>query len=89
MLVERRGICIEHGRLGAAVLRALGIPARPKIGHSTLFWVQPPTGAGYWTEMSTSGGRAAYRDRGEDSAAYGRFRPSALHHAARDRDNRG
>ena len=83
-LQEKRGICIEHGRLGAAILRALDIPARPKIGHSTMFWVQPPAGEGYWTGMSTSGGRAAYRDRGDEWAGYGILRPNTLFLAALD-----
>ncbi len=84
MLCEKRGICIEHGRLGTALLRALGIPARPMVGHATQFWVQPPSGQGWWTAMSTSGGRAAYRDHGDTSSAYGSLLPSALHHAALD-----
>ncbi|MBI4881604.1 MAG: carboxypeptidase regulatory-like domain-containing protein [Planctomycetes bacterium] len=84
MLREKRGICIEHGRLGTAILRALGIPARPMVGHATMFWVEPPSGQGWWTAMSTSGGRAAYRDHGDTASAYGTLQPSALHHAALD-----
>ncbi len=73
-LTERRAICIEHGRVAAGLLRALGIPARPIKPYSAQFWVQVPGGESYWSGMGTSGGRNAFRERGSLSAG---FRPSA------------
>jgi len=67
-LAAKRGICIEHSRLATALLRACGIPARPVKPYGCQFWVQMPDGSGYWSSMSTNGGRAAYRARGETRA---------------------
>ncbi len=67
---QNRGICIEHGRLGAGVLRALGIPARPIQPYGTQFWVQLPSGSGWWATMSTSGGRTAYKTNGDEWLCY-------------------
>lgn len=67
---QQRGICIEHGRLAAALLRALDIPARPIQPYGTQFWVQAPGVKGYWATMSTSGGRAAYKTSGDLWASY-------------------
>lgn len=78
MLAEKRGICIEHSRLAVALLRAVGIPARPVKPYSTQFWVQSPSGEGRWVAMSTVGGRAAYREQGDTRAGYGRLSPSAV-----------
>ena len=78
-LRERRGICIEHSRLATALLRAVGIPARPMKPYQAQFWVQRPSGEGYWSAMSTNGGRAAYRDRGETRSGFGRLAPSSVH----------
>ena len=47
LLEEQRGICIEHARLATALLRAVGIPARPAplMAHPvTQWWVQLPDG---------------------------------------------
>jgi len=63
VLEEGRGICIEHARLATALLRAVGIPARPAplMAHPvTQWWVQLPDGSGFWANMDTSVGRSAY-----------------------------
>lgn len=78
MLREKRGICIEHSRLAAALLRALNIPARPIKPYGTQFWVQPKSGEGFWCAMSTSGGRSALRERGDAYAAFARTPESAV-----------
>jgi len=78
MLAEKRGICIEHSRLATALLRAVGIPARPVSPYSAQFWVQSPSGEGTWVVMSTSSGRAAYRSRGDTQAEYGTLSPGAV-----------
>jgi hypothetical protein len=71
MLAESRGICIEHGRLDAALLRALGIPARPMQPYGgAQFWVQPPSGPGAWAILNTSGGRSAYKKNGDLWSGY-------------------
>ena len=69
-LAAKRGICIEHSRLATALLRACGIPARPVKPYGCQFWVQMSDGSGYWSSMSTNGGRAAYRERGETRAGF-------------------
>jgi|GEM_PF-3362586 len=69
-LTEKRGICIEHSRLATALLRALSIPARPIMPYGAQFWVQPPTGDGYWATMSTSGGRSDYKTSGDEWGGY-------------------
>ena len=76
---QRRGICIEHSRLATAVLRALGIPARPMKPYQAQFWVQMPSGEGHWAAMGTSGGRAALRDRGDPRAGFGQLSPANVH----------
>jgi len=78
MLAERRGICIEHSRLAAALLRAVNIPARPVMPYSTQFWVQPKDGKGYWSGMGTSGGRVAFRERGDTASGFGRLSPASV-----------
>ena len=68
LLEEGRGICIEHARLATALLRAVGIPARPAplMAHPvTQWWVQLPDGSGFWANMDTSVGRAKYVDSGD------------------------
>ena len=70
ILEQRRGICIEHSRLPAAILRALNIPARPVVGYGTQYWVQLPSGEGYWAYMSTVKGRSAYRMKGDIWAGF-------------------
>jgi len=68
VLEERRAICIEHARLATALLRAVGIPARPAplMGHPvTQWWVQLPDGSGFWANMDTSIGRLDYTRSGD------------------------
>jgi hypothetical protein len=66
MIKENRGICIEHARLTTALLRAVGIPARTAGISQVQFWVQLPSGNGYWAATSTSKGRTSkYRVSGE------------------------
>ncbi len=68
LLGEGRGICIEHARLATALLRAVGIPARPAplMAHPvTQWWVQLPDGSGFWANLDTSVGRAKYVDSGD------------------------
>lgn len=60
----RSAICIEHAWLGAALLRALNIPARAAIG-ALEFWAQPEQGPGHWVGLSTTAGRTAFRSQGE------------------------
>lgn len=83
-LTAKRGICIEHSRLATGLLRACGIPARPVKPYGCQFWVQLPDGDGYWSSMSTNGGRAAYRQRGETRAGYPHVSPSGVHLAPID-----
>jgi len=68
VLEERRGICIEHARLATALLRAVGIPARPAplMAHPvTQWWVQLSDGSGFWANMDTSKGRLDYTRNGD------------------------
>jgi hypothetical protein len=68
LLEEERGICIEHARLATALLRAVGIPARPAplMAHPvTQWWVQLPDGSGFWANMDTSVGRSEYVRSGD------------------------
>jgi hypothetical protein len=68
LLEEGRGICIEHARLATALLRAVGIPARPAplMAHPvTQWWVQLPDGSGFWANMDTSVGRSEYVRSGD------------------------
>jgi len=70
LLEERTGICIEHSWLSAAVLRALSIPARARVG-SAQFWVQNEAGDGGWYGFSTNGGSNTYRQTGRLGAGFG------------------
>jgi hypothetical protein len=68
VLEEGRAICIEHARLATALLRAVGIPARPAplMAHPvTQWWVQLPDGSGFWANMDTSKGRSDYVRTGD------------------------
>ncbi|HIC92654.1 MAG TPA: hypothetical protein EYP09_00175, partial [Anaerolineae bacterium] len=65
-------------RLATALLRAVGIPARPVSPYNAQFWVQSPSGEGTWVAMGTSGGRSAYRERGNTQAEYGTLSPGAV-----------
>jgi hypothetical protein len=78
MLLEHRGICIEHSKLGTALLRALDIPARPVSPYGTQFWAQLPSGEGYWVGMSTSGGRSLYKTNGDLFSAFESYSLSSL-----------
>jgi len=70
LLAERGGICVEHSWLAAALLRALGIPARAAVGANQI-WVQLPSGEGWWAGFSTTQGRAAYRAQGRLGPGFG------------------
>ncbi len=83
-LAAKRGICIEHSRLATAMLRACGIPARPVKPYGCQFWVQMPDGSGYWSSMSTNGGRAAYRERGDTQKGFPSVGMSQVHLTAID-----
>jgi len=83
-LAAKRGICIEHSRLATAMLRACGIPARPVKPYGCQFWVQMPDGSGYWSSMSTNGGRAAYRERGDTHRGFPSVGMSQVHLTAID-----
>lgn len=63
-------ICVEHSWLCCALLRALNIPARARVG-SAQFWVQTPPHDGYWVGMSTNGGSNTYREHGTLGAGFG------------------
>ena len=68
VLEQGRAICIEHARLATALLRAVGIPARPAplMAHPvTQWWVQLPDGSGFWANMDTSRGRSDYTRTGD------------------------
>lgn len=83
-LTAKRGICIEHSRLATGLLRACGIPARPVKPYGCQFWVQLPEGEGYWSSMSTNGGRAAYRQRGDTRAGFPHVSMAGVHLAPID-----
>lgn len=70
LLEERTGICIEHSWLSAALLRALNIPARARVG-SAQFWVSLEGDAGAWFGFSTNGGSNTYRETGRMGAGFG------------------
>ena len=70
LLEERVGICVEHSWLGAAVLRALNIPAQARVG-SAQFWIQDEAGNGAWYGFSTNGGSNTYRETGHLGAGFG------------------
>jgi transglutaminase-like putative cysteine protease len=56
-------ICVEHSWLASALLRALNIPARARVG-SAQFWVEKPGEYGYWVALATNGGSNTYREHG-------------------------
>jgi len=64
-------ICVEHAWLCAALLRALNIPARARVG-SAQFWAQTTMDDGRWIGMSTNGGSNTYREHGILGAGFGR-----------------
>ncbi len=70
LLALRSGICVEHSWLAAALLRALGIPARAAVGANQI-WVQLPSGEGWWAGFSTTQGRGAFRLRGQLGPGFG------------------
>jgi len=70
LLKEHGGICVEHSWLAAALLRALGIPARAAVGSNQI-WVQRPSGEGMWVGFSTTGGRTSYRREGRLGPGFG------------------
>ncbi len=70
LLEEGTGICIEHSWLSAAVLRALNIPARARVG-SAQFWIFLDGGDGAWFGFSTNGGSNAYRETGDLGTGFG------------------
>lgn len=70
LLEARTGICVEHSWLSCALLRALGIPARARIG-SAQFWVQRPGEEGFWVGISTNGGSNDYREHGILGTGFG------------------
>jgi transglutaminase-like putative cysteine protease len=70
LLAEGVGICIEHSWLSAALLRALNIPARARVGAAQ-FWVVTDRGEGAWFGFSTNGGSNTYRETGYLGAGFG------------------
>jgi len=64
LLKTECGICVEHAWLVSAMFRSLNIPARASVG-SLEFWAQDADANGAWVHMSTTGGRSAFRERGE------------------------
>lgn len=70
LLAEETGICIEHSWLSAALLRALNIPARARVG-SAQFWLSTDGDEGTWFGFSTNGGSNTYRTTGYLGAGYG------------------
>jgi len=66
------GICVEHWWLTSALLRALNIPARARIG-SAEFWVQKPGYYGYWVGIATNIGSNDYREHGSLGSGFGRM----------------
>lgn len=70
LLAEQTGICIEHSWLSAALLRALNIPARARVG-SAQFWVNTSEVGGTWFGFSTNGGSNTYRETGLMGVGFG------------------
>jgi len=70
LLEERTGICIEHSWLSAALLRALNIPARARVG-SAQFWLFLNEDEGAWFGFSTNSGSNTYRETGYLGAGFG------------------
>jgi len=70
---HKRATGIESERLASALLRCLGIPARPApLDASPVcqWWVQLPAGNGYWANMETSRGRDELLRTGSTDAAF-------------------
>lgn len=68
VITQRRAICIEYERLATALLRAVGIPARPaplRAHPVTQWWVQLPNGDGYWANMETSVGHTKWEEKAD------------------------
>jgi hypothetical protein len=73
VLAQKRGASPEISRLAAALLRALGVAARPATvwGQSVCqWWVQLPAGNGYWANMDPAGGRAEPPRTGKADARF-------------------
>jgi transglutaminase-like putative cysteine protease len=70
LLAEQTGICIEHSWLSAALLRALNIPARARVG-SAQFWADTGEDGGTWFGFSTNGGSNTYRETGRMGVGFG------------------
>ena len=70
LMAEGTGICIEHSWLSAALLRALNIPARARVG-SAQFWVTTDDEGGAWFEITTNGGSNTYRETGRLGSGFG------------------
>ena len=70
LMAEGTGICIEHSWLSAAMLRALNIPARARVG-SAQFWVFTDGAEGAWFEITTNGGSNTYRQTGRLGSGFG------------------
>ena len=70
LMAEGTGICIEHSWLSAAMLRALNIPARARVG-SAQFWVFTSGAEGAWFEIATNGGSNTYRQTGRLGSGFG------------------
>lgn len=67
VLAERRALSAEMARLAAAMLRALGIAARPVTtwgGDACQWWVQLPAGNGYWVTTDPAALRATFARTG-------------------------
>jgi hypothetical protein len=69
LLQAQCGICVEHSWLFAALLRALGVPARACSG-SNEYWAQTDILNGVWVHMGTTGGRTSYRENGQTGNAH-------------------
>ncbi len=78
ILSYRTGTRVEHARLATALLRAVGIPARPIRPHQAQLWVQMPDGSGYWCSLNTAVGRAAYRTDGSLRVGIGALPATAV-----------
>jgi len=70
LVEEGTGICIEHSWLSAALLRALNIPARARVG-SAQFWLFTSETEGAWFGMSTNGGSNTFRETGRLGEGFG------------------
>lgn len=73
VMIHMRASAPEFAWLTAALLRALSIPARPAVAGENWvcqWWVQLPSGNGYWANMSTSDGAEEYRRTGDLAARF-------------------